>query len=311
MVAVWHKLFDKWEKSEAKVANETKKNEFVEHKHAHVAPQQTHKWGISAKTLNFILSLLIAVIIYLRSIESTQIYSITLISVLVGFIVFLLLNAVFKANISKGKKQWRMSMVYVFLLAVSLWLWIFGYLLEDTWSENNIDKNDNIVTSWQVLESWMNILDDFIKSGNVTTWIIPVETWTIIQTWTQTAVTPTPTVKPTVGESLKIIDAIRHLFDKYGTTLSTKTDVSFTYVSKTSPIYPIYRTAYEKRMIGKSTNPTKMILCDSYIVMKWLMWKWNVTYNATNVTTQFRNEAVARWALNGCQKGKTVKEANL
>lgn len=307
MVAIWHKLFDKWEKSEAKIANEPKRPEFVEHKHAHVAPQQTHKWGISAKTLNFILSLLIAVIIYLRSLESTQIYSITLISVLVGFIVFLLLNAVFKANISKGKKQWRMSMVYVFLLAISLWLWIFGYLLNDTESDNNIDKNDNIVTSWQVLESWMNILDDFIKSGSVTTWIIPVETWTIIQTWTETAVTPTPTA----GESLKIIDAIRHLFDKYGTTLSTKTDVSFTYVSKTSPIYPIYRTAYEKRMIWKSTNPTKMILCDSYIVMKWLMWKWNVTYNATNVTTQFRNEAIARWALNGCQKGKTVKEVNL
>lgn len=311
LIASGQKVFGKEEKkSESKPNNEPKRSEFVEHKHVHIWGK---KQGLSNKTRNFILSIFIGIIIYLRGFNSSETYTILLISVVVWFVVFLVLNAIFKPNEGKAKKQIRMSILYVFLLAISLWLWIYGYIVDYDKTPEPIDNNDKIVASGTVLESWMNAIDDLINSWNTSTWTV-IETG-IIATWTQT-VEPTPaptttTTKPTAGESLKIIDAIKYLFDKYGTTLSTKTDISFTYVAKTSPIYPIYRTAYEKRMIGKSTNPTKMILCDSYIVMKWLMWKWNVTYNASNVTTQFRNEAVARWALNGCQKGKTVKEANL
>lgn len=307
MIASFQKVFEKWEKSETPT-HEAKKNEFVEHKHIQTNGK---KQALSNKARNFILSMVIALIIYLQWFQSSETYSILLISIAAGFLVFLVLNAIFKSNETKTKRQSWMWILYVFLLAISLWLWMYWYITENDKVQEEIDNNDKIVTSGEVLESWMNIIDSLIQSWNINTWKI-LETGIIeSNTWTTTT-TPIPTTKPTtVWESIKIIDAIKYLFDKYGTTLSAKTDISFTYVSKTSPIYPIYRTAYEKRMIWKNTNPTKMILCDSYIVMKWLMAKRNVVYNTNNATTQFRNDAVSRWALNGCQKGKTVKEPNL
>ncbi len=309
LIASFQKVFEKWEKTESP-AHESKKNEFVDHKHIHTNDK---KQALSNKTRNFILSITIAIIIYLQWFKNSEAYSILLISVAAWFFIFLVLNAIFKSNDAKSKRQWWMGIVYVFLLAISLWLWIYGYIVQNDEVTQEIDNNDKIVTSGTVLESWMNAIDDLINSWNNSTGTVIATGTTEVNTWTAVTPTPTPTptVKPTAGTSLKIIDAINYLFDKYNTTLSTKKDISFTYVSKTSPIYPIYRTAYEKKMIWKSTNPTKMILCDSYIVMKWLMGKWDVVYNATNATTQFRNEAVARWALNGCQKGKTVKQANL
>lgn len=304
LIASSYKLFGKEEKSESKPNNEPKRNEFVEHKHVHIWGK---KQGLSNKTRNFIISLAIALIIYLQLLSGSEWYGILLIAVAGWFVAFILLNIFFKSNENKTRKQWRMSILYVFLLAISLWLWIYGFMANDESNPEPIDNDDKIVTSGTVLESWMNVIDEMINSWTTTT-------GTVIKTGTvavQTGTTPTPTTAPTAGESLKIIDALKYLFKEYNIPTSTKTDVSFTYVAKSDAIYPIYRAAYERRMIGKSTNPTKMILCDSYIVMKWLLEKWNVAYNATNVTTQFRNEAVTRWLLNGCQKGKTVKEANL
>lgn len=304
LIASSYKLFGEEEKSEYKPNNEPKRNEFVEHKHVHIWGK---KQGLSNKTRNLIISLAIALIIYLQLLSGSEWYGILLIAVAGWFVAFILLNIFFKSNENKSKKQWRMSILYVFLLAISLWLWIYGFMTNDKSNQEPIDNDDRIVTSGTVLESWMNAIDEMINSWMTVTGSV-IKTGTVA---VQTGTTPTPTTTPTAGESFKIIEALKYLFKEYNIPTSTKTDVSFTYVAKSDAIYPIYRTAYERRMIGKSTNPTKMILCDSYIVMKWLLEKWNVTYNATNVTTQFRNEAVARWALNGCQKGKTVKETNL
>ena len=64
------------------------------------------------------------------------------------------------------------------------------------------------------------------------------------------------------------MDAVVYLVKKYNIPLITKQDISFTYVTFKNPYYPEWRTAYANKLIGKSTNPSKYIICDSYIVMK-------------------------------------------
>jgi len=64
------------------------------------------------------------------------------------------------------------------------------------------------------------------------------------------------------------MDAVIYLVRKYDVPLITKHDISFTYVSFKNPYYNEWRTAYGKKLIGKSTNPSKYIVCESYIVMK-------------------------------------------
>lgn len=127
----------------------------------------------------------------------------------------------------------------------------------------------------------------------------PVVTWT-----TTTTVTPTWT-------SLHMGEMLKALIAKYNIPLVTKKDVKFTYVSYSNELYPYFRTAYASALIGSSTNPTKLALCDTLIVMKWLLEKWPVTYTSATVMQKFRDYAVANDKLNGCEKGKVVKDNNL
>lgn len=78
---------------------------------------------------------------------------------------------------------------------------------------------------------------------------------------------PDPIAPTTIGNQ-KIMDAVIYLLKKYETPLNTKKDISFTYVSTKNPYYTERRTAYANKMIGKTTNPSKYIVCESYIVMK-------------------------------------------
>jgi hypothetical protein len=107
------------------------------------------------------------------------------------------------------------------------------------------------------------------------------------------------------------MDAVIYLLKKYDIPLITKQDVSFTYVTFKNPYYNEWRTAYANKLIGKSTNPSKYIICESYIVMKGLLEKWNVPYTSSTVLNNFRAEAVKRDALNGCVQGKIVTDKTL
>ena len=157
---------------------------------------------------------------------------------------------------------------------------------------------------------------DTTTSGDVATDIfsgmIKEETGTVI--WTsatpieQTDSTTSATATP--GKQ-KIMDAIVYVVQKYNLPLVTRHDVSFTYVTSKNPYYNEWRTAYANNLIGKSTNPSKYMVCESYIVMKWILEKRNVPYTASNVLSKFWAEAVKRNALNGCVKGKIVTDKML
>ncbi|MEI7563946.1 MAG: hypothetical protein WCJ39_10365 [bacterium] len=89
----------------------------------------------------------------------------------------------------------------------------------------------------------------------------------VLDTSAEAVISTTNTATTTLGNQ-KLMDAVIYLLKKYDIPLITKKDISFTYVTFKNPYYNEWRTAYASKLIGKSTNPSKYIVCESYIVMK-------------------------------------------
>ena len=98
-------------------------------------------------------------------------------------------------------------------------------------------------------------------------------------------------------------DVIKYLLKDE--TLSTKTNLSFDYIWKSNPDYPYYMTAYEKKMIWKDLQPTKNLMCETFVVMKWLAEEWKV-WTYTDIKQAYRNYAKNNGLLPDCQYGKYV-----
>ena len=95
-------------------------------------------------------------------------------------------------------------------------------------------------------------------------------------------------------------------------TLSTKTNSTFKYVSKSNELYPYFKTAQEKWMIWTDADPSKIVSCETYITMKWLAEWWNVwNYVKSEIKSAYWKKATELWKLNGCQKWKYVTKGNL
>ena len=97
-----------------------------------------------------------------------------------------------------------------------------------------------------------------------------------------------------------------------GATLSTKTNKTFTYVSKSNELYPYFKTAQEKWMIGTDTDPSKIVSCETYITMKWIReWRNVGSYTKSEIKSVYWNKAVELWKLNWCKKWAYVTKGNL
>lgn len=249
----------------------------------------------------------------------------------IGFIVFLILTLSFKHRIHK--RFWSLigTKIYVILLIAGLALIAYSYYTvynqynasikdyigQKFLGQTRLPSNGYVFTGegtvlWTGMSDGtgtQNISSD-VFSGMVTGSDIQDETGTVL--WTSTTTTTTNTTPPssTIGNQ-KIMDAVIYLLKKYDIPLITKQDISFSYVTFKNPYYNEWRTAYANKMIGKTTNPSKYIVCESYIVMKGLLEKWNVPYTASTVLNNFWAEAVKRDALNGCVKGKIVTDKTL
>lgn len=248
-----------------------------------------------------------------------------------GFIVFLVLTLSFKHRIHK--RFWSLigTKIYIILLIAGLALIAYGYYTvynqynasfqdyigQKFLGQTRLPSNGYVFTGeGTVLWTGMSdgtgtqIISSDVFSGMATGSDVQDETGTVL--WTSTTTTTTSNTLPatTIGNQ-KIMDAVIYLLKKYDIPLITKQDISFTYVSFKNPYYNEWRTAYANKMIGKTTNPSKYIVCESYIVMKGLLEKWKVPYTASTVLNNFWAEAVKRDALNGCVKGKIVTDQTL
>lgn len=243
------------------------------------------------------------------------------------FIVFLSLTLMFKHRFTKSFWKLIGTKIYLALLVVSLITTILNYAqvhkdfdasFQDYIAQNFLGQEripvDGYVFTGEGTVLWSGLWDTTIQdvssdvfSGMATDSDIQEETGTVLGTST---VVTNDTPATTVGNQ-KLMDAVIYLIGKYDIPLVTKQDISFTYVTTKNPYYAERRTAYANKMIGKTTNPSKYIVCESYIVMKWLLEKRPIVYTSSNVLTKFRDEAVKRDALNGCVKGKIVTDKTL
>lgn len=88
--------------------------------------------------------------------------------------------------------------------------------------------------------------------------------------------------------------------------LSTKTDLAFSYIWKSNPDYAYYKTAYEKKMIWKDLQPTKNLMCETYVVMKWLA-EWRNVWKYSDIKQAYWNYAQNNWLLPSCGYWNYVK----
>jgi hypothetical protein len=112
------------------------------------------------------------------------------------------------------------------------------------------------------------------------------------------------------AKNITMLEALKHVITTNQLPLSSKTDINFTSISKNNADYPYFKTAYETRMIGKNTDPSKQISCDTYIVIKGIGEGRNVG-NYTDVKAAYWKKAEELGKLNGCQKGAWVTTTTL
>ncbi len=335
---LYNKVDAIWEENpeHEKKTGPLKETKVTFHEHFH-APIKDHKKR-SDLIFPLLISLLLAIaIFFMFQYNDASLEVMLVFALILGFITYLSLVLIFKHRTSKSFWKLLGTKIYLILLIGSIALTAYDYY--QVYQDYSVSFQDYIAQNFL----WQERIptDGYIFTGQgtilATGWSETVTSGTLITTgdqevasdvfsgmikeatgtvlWVSTSTTSsessnTDVVSTAIGKQ-KIMDAIVYLVKKYDLPLATQHDISFTYVSFKNPYYNEWRTAYANKLIWKATNPSKYIVCESYIVMKWLLGKRNVPYNASNVLTKFWAEAVKRNALNGCVKGKIVTDKTL
>lgn len=331
-------LYSKADGEKAEVHEHEKKSEvineakvsFQEHFRAVVKERKKKSELLFPFIVGFIVTI---IIFFMFPYNSVAIRVVLLYALILWFVVFLLLTIGFKHRISKWFWSLRGTRIYLILLVFAVALTAYDYFqvhndfnasFEDYLAQNllgqeTIPTDGYVFTGeWTVLWSGLGNttgtqeVSSDVFSGMMGNTDVQENTWTVLWTSTDTTNTEQLTTSntPTIGNQ-KLMDAVIYLLKKNNIPLITTQDISFTYVTFKNPYYSQWRTAYASKLIGKSTNPSKYIICESYIVMKWLLENRWVKYTSATVLGNFRAEAAKRNVLNGCVKGKIVTDKTL
>ena len=267
------------------------------------------------------------------------------IALLLSWILYLVIGKLFDIAGFYNAKKLFTNWLYVILILA----WI-GYGVYATQNDNSIDLiKDRVISYVQNLfkseeknddsnvNEWEDVIYVFEGTGEVITdtgdnvdildeeWAAEDETETTeIDTWVVENTQPEVEVQPEIAveenapalspeeakKQVTMWEAVKSLLA--GTTLSTKTNTTFKYVSKSNELYPYFKTAQERWMIGTDTDPSKIISCETYITMKWIREWWNVwNYSKSEIKSAYWNKATELWKLNGCTKWAYVTRGNL
>ena len=260
------------------------------------------------------------------------------IALFLWWILYLVIGKLFDINWFYNAKKLFTNRLYIILIIV--WIGYGIYASQDDASLKLIkDKaisyvqdrfksekeNNSEVDTWDIiyLFEWtgevITDLENLNETGTIENEIenTEIDTWIVENIQPEIEVLPEPVVEqsPALSDEeakkqVTMWEAIKSLVG--WSTLSTKTNVSFKYVSKSNELYPYFKTAQEKWMIGTDTDPSKLVSCDTYITMKWIWEWWDVwTYSKSNVKAVYWNKAAELWKLNGCEKWKYVTKWNL
>lgn len=245
----------------------------------------------------FVISLLFGILITFW-LKDIALYLRVWVWILGALIVFLFGGLIFNY---KAFRVWEWKF-YLILLILAL-IWSIIKLLNIDFSVfqfNSNEKIDNL--TWEVVEENVvipeeevsvdtNIEDDF-------TWVdekVSEKLWELIELfWNDVDLDALAT----------FADVIKYLLKDE--KLVTKTDLQFSFIWKSNPDYPYYRTAYEKKMIWKDLQPTKNLMCETYVVMKWLAEEWSV-WKYTDIKQAYWAYAKNNWLLPSCEYWEYVK----
>ena len=228
-----------------------------------------------------------------------------LVSVLWSFILFILFWFLFKFTIAKVRE----TKVYAVILAwLLLWSWIvllnlnkisFNILDIDNYFDNTNDIEVDTASDLDIENStWSEIV--FVSVD----WDV---TWSVEDlVFADEAKNEELIVDVNLDVDATFEDVIKSLMDQYDIVLNTATNIKFTYISSSNEDYAYYRTAYDKKMIGKTINPNKTLLCETYIVMKWLV-KWRNVWSYYDIKKAYWNYAKNNGELSTCKYGNSIK----
>ena len=272
------------------------------------------------------------------------------ISLLLWRILYLIIGKLFDISWFYNARKLFTNWLYILLIIVWIGYWVYAAQQESSLSDlsgkissyikSQIgNKNNSDADTWSVIyvyewtgevisDTWTNTNPQNITWAieNQTWTIIKNETWTINNTWVEEKIQPVTInnekkviEEKTVTEEMStqdlnkrvtIWEAVRSLLD--WSKLSTKTNVTFKFVSKSNELYPYFKTAQEKQMIWTDTNPNSTISCETYITMKWLReWRNVWSYTSSTVKTVYWNKATELWKLNWCKKWTYLTKGNL
>ena len=228
-----------------------------------------------------------------------------LISVVGSFCLFILFGLLFKFTIKKVRE----TKIYLVLLAwLILWSWVillnlnkisFDFLNISNYFSNNIEVNlDENVASDIGNVTWSEVV--FVSvDGDITGSVEELN-------FVDEDKTDEVVFDVDLDTNATFEDVIKTLMDQNDIVLKTVKNIKFTYVSTSSKDYAYYRTAYDKKMIGKAVNPNKRLLCETYIVMKWLVEGRDI-WSYFDIKKAYWDYAQSNEKLSTCEYGDSVK----
>ena len=217
-----------------------------------------------------------------------QIFFITLLS----FFIFIIFASLFNFKPFRVRE----SKLYFIVLFFSLLWYILSFFNINIY---NFNESANSNLSWDVYISWYDESEFVSIDADLT--------------WDNTDIQNIDTEEDLnidLSKNATFEDAIKYLLDTNSITLLTNKIIKFNHISSDSVDYPYYRTAYWLWMIGKTLNPSKSLLCETYVVMKWLAEAWNVP-SYTDIKQAYWTYAKNNDKLPSCLYWKFLSLADL
>lgn len=211
-----------------------------------------------------------------------------LIVVASSFVLFILFGLLFKF---KSFKVWESKLYMLLMIIVLIWstIKLLGINLYDFSNKDSVDLLENTGTDL----SFVSVDEDW--------------TWDILA---ELDLQDDVVVDMDLSKKATFADAIKYLLDHNWIILSTAKNIKFNYILYSNPDYPYYKTAYDKKMIGKTLNPTKNLLCETYVVMIWLVEGWSVQ-NGGDIKQAYWNYAKSNNNLPICKYWEFLTIADL
>ncbi len=219
-------------------------------------------------------------------------------SVAGSFILFVVFGLLFKFKVLKVRET---KIYMIVLIGLLLWSWTMMLNL------NKINF-DFLKFNTQNTNIDVNIDAEINEDGDVTTWAENVFVAVDEDNNENNTESKTGDVLVDLDLSKKatFADVIITLIDQNEIELNEAKNIKFMNITYSDLNYAYYRTAYDKQLIWKSVNPHNALLCETYIVMKWLV-EWREVWSYWDIKKAYWNYAQENDKLSTCKYGDPVK----